>query len=189
MARLRILEFPDPRLRTRARPVEVVDDELRQLIDDMFETMYAAPGIGLAATQVDVHKRLLVADVSSEKNDPHVLINPEILELDGKAYSEEGCLSVPGYFAEAERAEHIGLYHRVVPKDDVVSEARTLAERLAKGPSFALEITKDSLNREASMDLVGALEAEAQIQAALMLHPDFRESYDAFVEKRDPNFL
>ncbi len=107
MTKLRILEFPDPRLRKKAAPVELVDDELRQLIDDMFETMYEAPGIGLAATQVDVHKRLLVADVSPEKNEPHVLINPEILEKDGTTVTEEGCLSVPGYYEEIERAEHI----------------------------------------------------------------------------------
>ena len=107
MAKLKILEFPDPRLRKKAVPVETVDDALRQLIDDMFETMYEAPGIGLAATQVDVHRRLLVADVSVEKNAPHVLINPEILEKDGVAVSEEGCLSVPGYYEEVERAEHI----------------------------------------------------------------------------------
>lgn len=107
MTKLRILEFPDPRLRKKAAPVERVDDELRQLIDDMFETMYEAPGIGLAATQVDVHKRLLVADVSPERNEPHVLINPEILEKDGSTVTEEGCLSVPGYYEEVERAEHI----------------------------------------------------------------------------------
>lgn len=107
MAILKILEFPDPRLRTKAAPVDAVDDALRTLIDDMFETMYQAPGIGLAATQVDVHKRLLVADVSAEKTDPYVLINPQILERDGVAVAEEGCLSVPGYYEEVERAEHI----------------------------------------------------------------------------------
>ncbi|HSD69662.1 MAG TPA: peptide deformylase [Woeseiaceae bacterium] len=107
MAKLRILEFPDPRLRTRAVPVKTVDDRLRRLIDDMFETMYAAPGIGLAATQVDVHQRLLVADVSPDKTGPLVLINPEILQKDGVAVTEEGCLSVPGYFDEVERAGHI----------------------------------------------------------------------------------
>ena len=89
MAKLKILEFPDPRLRTKASPVETVDDELRTLIDDMFETMYDAPGIGLAATQVDVHKRLLVADVSPDKSDPHVLINPEIIEKDGVTATDE----------------------------------------------------------------------------------------------------
>lgn len=107
MAKLKILEFPDPRLRKKALPVEVVDDSLRELIDDMFETMYDAPGIGLAATQVDVHRRLLVADVSTDKDAPIVLINPVILEKDGVAITEEGCLSVPGYFEEVERADHI----------------------------------------------------------------------------------
>jgi len=107
MAKLNILEFPDPRLRKKAVPVDVVDDDLRRLIGDMFETMYAAPGIGLAATQVDVHKRLLVADVSRDMSEPHVLINPVILEKDGVTVTDEGCLSVPGYFEEVERAEHI----------------------------------------------------------------------------------
>ena len=107
MAKLKILEFPDPRLRKKATPVEAVDDALRALISDMFETMYEAPGIGLAATQVDVHKRLLVTDVSSDKSEPYVLINPEILEKDGIAVTDEGCLSVPGYYEEVERAEHI----------------------------------------------------------------------------------
>lgn len=107
MAKLKILEFPDPRLRTRAKTIECVDDQLRQLVDDLFETMYEAPGIGLAATQVDIHRRLLVADVSAEKSDPHVLINPQILQRDGTQVTEEGCLSVPGYYEEVERAEHI----------------------------------------------------------------------------------
>ena len=107
MAKLTILEFPDPRLRTRAKPVETVDDSLRTLIDDMLETMYAAPGIGLAATQVDVHRRLLVADVSRDGTEPHALINPEIIEKDGVTVTEEGCLSVPGYYEEVRRAEHI----------------------------------------------------------------------------------
>jgi peptide deformylase len=107
MALLPILEFPDPRLRKKASPVARVDEVLGRLIDDMFETMYAAPGIGLAATQVDVHQRLLVADVSTEKNARHVLINPEILQKDGVAVTEEGCLSVPGYYEEVERANHI----------------------------------------------------------------------------------
>jgi enoyl-CoA hydratase/carnithine racemase len=98
-------------------------------------------------------------------------------------------LLMTGDFVSAEEAYRIGLYNRVVPNGAALEAAIELAEKLAKGPSFALEITKDSLNREASMDLAGALEAEAQIQAALMLHPDFRESYDAFVEKRETKFL
>ena len=107
MAKLKILEFPDPKLRIKAQPVETVDNALRRLIDDMFETMYDAPGIGLAATQIDVHRRLLVADVSTEKDNPRVLINPEIVEKDGVEVTEEGCLSVPGYFEEVTRAEHV----------------------------------------------------------------------------------
>jgi len=107
MAKLAILEFPDPRLRKRAAPVQEVDSDVRRLIDDLFETMYAAPGIGLAATQVDVHRRVLVADVSANGSDPHAFINPVILEKDGVAVSEEGCLSVPGYYEEVERAKHV----------------------------------------------------------------------------------
>ena len=126
MAKLAILEFPDPRLRTRAIPVETVDDEVNTLIDDMFETMYAAPGIGLAATQVDVHKRLLVVDVSSDNSEPNALINPEILELDGEIMTEEGCLSVPGYYEEVKRAEHI----RVRFLDRKGEEAELQAEGL-----------------------------------------------------------
>lgn len=107
MAKLTILEFPDPRLRTVAKPVERVDDDLRRLIDDMFETMYAAPGIGLAATQVDVHQRLLVLDVSEEKNRPMVFINPEIVASEGTEVCQEGCLSVPGIFADVKRAAQV----------------------------------------------------------------------------------
>ena len=107
MSKLKILEYPDPRLRTRAKKVEKVDDELRRLIDDMFETMYAAPGIGLAATQVNVHKRLLVLDVSEEQDTPRLYINPEILETDGDETCEEGCLSVPGVFESVQRSAWI----------------------------------------------------------------------------------
>jgi peptide deformylase len=108
MSLLTILEFPDPRLRKKAVTVTVVDDALRRTIDDMFETMYAAPGIGLAATQVNVHKRLLVLDISEEKNEPLVFINPEIevLDPDVRGY-EEGCLSVPGYYEEVCRPRRI----------------------------------------------------------------------------------
>ena len=107
MARLPIIEFPDPRLRTVARPVKEVDTRIRQLIDDMFETMYEAPGIGLAATQVDVHEQLLVLDVSEDKSYPMVFINPEILETEGSQVYQEGCLSVPGIYADVKRAESI----------------------------------------------------------------------------------
>jgi len=107
MAKLDILEFPDPRLRRRAEPIGQVDDELRALIEDMFETMYAAPGVGLAANQVNVARRLMVIDVSEGKDQPLVFINPEILEQEGNQKSEEGCLSVPGVFADVPRAERV----------------------------------------------------------------------------------
>jgi peptide deformylase len=107
MTKLAILEYPDPRLRNRAEPIASVDDALRRLVDDMLETMYAAKGVGLAATQVDVHKRLLVLDASDERNQPLVLINPEILAAAGRAPVEEGCLSVPGIYEKLQRATHI----------------------------------------------------------------------------------
>ncbi|HKK05918.1 MAG TPA: peptide deformylase [Gammaproteobacteria bacterium] len=107
MAKLEILHFPDDRLRTKAVPVERVDDAVRRLVDDMFETMYDAPGIGLAATQVNVHRRVIVIDVSEEKNEPHVFINPEILSKDGVEETEEGCLSVPGIYEKVQRADRI----------------------------------------------------------------------------------
>jgi len=107
MSLLEILTFPDERLRTKAKNVEHVSDETRQLIENMFETMYAAPGIGLAATQVNVHQRVIVIDVSADKDQPLCLINPVIIEKDGIEEHEEGCLSVPGVYETVERAEHI----------------------------------------------------------------------------------
>ncbi|HVC37922.1 MAG TPA: peptide deformylase [Gammaproteobacteria bacterium] len=107
MASLTILHYPDPRLRIRARPVAAVTVEIRRLVADMLETMYAAPGIGLAATQVGVDQRVIVVDVSEHGDAPQVFINPEILSSDGKEKMQEGCLSVPGVFEEVERAERI----------------------------------------------------------------------------------
>jgi len=107
MAVLEILHFPDPRLRTKAQPVAKVDDSVRRLVDDMFETMYAAPGIGLAATQVDVAQRVLVLDVSDDRSAPRCFINPEIVARDGEEEMEEGCLSVPGVYDRVRRAERI----------------------------------------------------------------------------------
>lgn len=107
MAVLTILQYPDPRLYKKAAKVEIFDQGLRELADNMAQTMYAAPGVGLAATQVDVHKQLIVMDISAEKNQLQVLVNPEILERDGLQYCEEGCLSVPGIYDEIERAERI----------------------------------------------------------------------------------
>ena len=107
MAQLTILEFPDPRLRTRAAPVRDFDASLARLIDDLLETMYAAPGIGLAATQVNVHLRLLVIDVSETRTEQQVFINPEILEREGTEQTEEGCLSVPQVYEPVERAARV----------------------------------------------------------------------------------
>ena len=107
MGILTILEFPDERLRKKAAMVKTVDDKIKKLVDDMLQTMYDSHGVGLAATQVDVHQRVIVIDVSEEKDDPIFLINPEIIEKDGIKESEEGCLSVPGFFEKVKRAEHI----------------------------------------------------------------------------------
>jgi peptide deformylase len=112
MANLDILEFPDPRLRTVATPVEAFDADLGRLIDDLFETMYSAQGIGLAATQVNVHQQLLILDVSETRDQPHVYINPRIIESEGSETCEEGCLSVPGIYAEVSRAEKIRISAR-----------------------------------------------------------------------------
>lgn len=107
MSLLPILEYPDPRLRTKAQPVTVFDAALRTLVDAMLVTMYEAPGIGLAASQVNVHKQLLVLDVSEEKNTPMVLVNPKIVAAEGSQTYQEGCLSVPGIFADVDRADRI----------------------------------------------------------------------------------
>lgn len=107
MALLPILHYPDPRLHKVAAPVRVVDERVRRLIRDMAETMYAAPGIGLAATQVDVHERILIVDISDAKDELRAFINPEIVERDGEAENEEGCLSVPGVYDRVTRAERI----------------------------------------------------------------------------------
>ena len=107
MAKLNILRFPDARLRTKAKPVAEVTDKTRVFLDDMLETMYDAPGIGLAATQVNVHQQIVVIDVSEEKDEPYCFINPVITKAEGEEVCEEGCLSVPEYYAEVERAENI----------------------------------------------------------------------------------
>lgn len=107
MATLEILQYPDERLRWRAAPVERVDERLRRLVDDMLETMYAAPGIGLAATQIGIDERVAVIDTSEHRDAPLVLVNPEIVARDGSAESEEGCLSIPGVFEKVRRAERV----------------------------------------------------------------------------------
>jgi peptide deformylase len=107
MAILEILHYPDKRLRKMAEPVKNVDENIKKLVDDMFETMYSAPGIGLAATQVNVHQQVIVIDISEEKNQPLCLINPEIIAEEGKERCDEGCLSVPDFYETVERAEKV----------------------------------------------------------------------------------
>jgi peptide deformylase len=107
MTKLAILEYPDPRLRRVAEPVQVFDDALRQFVADLLETMYAARGVGLAASQVDVHRRVLVVDVSEERNRPLTLVNPEIVAAEGLGPAEEGCLSLPGIFDKVKRPTQV----------------------------------------------------------------------------------
>jgi len=120
MAILDILHFPDPRLRAKAQSVARVDDSIRRLLDDMLETMYAAPGIGLAAVQVNVALRVVVIDVSEDRNEPHFFVNPEIIEREGVETMEEGCLSVPGYYDKVTRAERVRV--RALGRDGVSFE-------------------------------------------------------------------
>jgi len=122
MALLPILRFPDPRLKKVAQPVAEIDESIRKLAADMAETMYEAPGIGLAATQVDVHKRIVVIDVSEEKNELLVFINPELSRCEGAQIGEEGCLSVPGIYDKVERAERVSITYM-----DLDGSRRTLA--------------------------------------------------------------
>jgi peptide deformylase len=124
MAKLTILEYPDPRLRITAQPVTVFNAELKRLVADMFEMMYAVPGVGLAATQVDVHKQLLVADMSEDSNQPLVLINPRILEKDGDQVFQEGCLSFPGIYADVERALRVKVAAQDIDGNGFVLEVK-----------------------------------------------------------------
>ena len=126
MALLDILEFPDPRLTTVASEVEIFDETLKKLVEDMTETMYFANGIGLAATQVNVHKRLLVLDVSENQDTPRVYINPEILSRSGEQIHEEGCLSVPGIYANVKRADNINIRAQGVDGEFFEEEANEL---------------------------------------------------------------
>jgi len=123
MAILPILEFPDERLRKKAIPVETVDDSIRRLVDDLLETMYAAPGVGLAASQVNVQKRVIVIDITEEKNSPLCLINPELLAKTGSEEMDEGCLSVPGVFEKISRAQKIRV--RALNRDGEYFELET----------------------------------------------------------------
>ena len=154
MALLKILEFPDPRLRTIAEPVEQVDDEVRKLIDDMFETMYDAPGIGLAATQVNVHKRIVVIDLSEDKSEPLVMINPEFEVLtEDQDQMQEGCLSVPGFYENVERPNRIRL--KALDRDGKPYEL--IAEELL---AVCIQHELDHLNGKLFVDHISRLKRD-----------------------------
>ena len=154
MALLKILEFPDPRLRTIAEPVEQVDDQVRKLIDDMFETMYEAPGIGLAATQVNVHKRIVVIDLSEDKSEPLVMINPEFEVLtDEEDKMQEGCLSVPGFYENVERPNRIRL--KALDRDGKPYEL--IAEELL---AVCIQHELDHLNGKLFVDHISRLKRD-----------------------------
>jgi peptide deformylase len=150
MALLNILYFPDPRLRTVAKAVVDFDDSLRQLVSDMFETMYEAPGIGLAATQVDVHIRMLVMDVSDGRNQPRCLINPRIVSADGDEEMDEGCLSVPGYYEKVRRADYI----RVRAQDEFGETGEFEADGLE---AVCIQHEMDHLEGKLFVDYLSAL--------------------------------
>ena len=150
MALLNILHFPDPRLRTVAKAVVDFDDNLRQLVSDMFETMYEAPGIGLAATQVDVHIRMLVMDVSDGRNQPRCLINPRIVSADGDEEMDEGCLSVPGYYEKVRRADYI----RVRAQDEFGQTGEFEADGLE---AVCIQHEMDHLEGKLFVDYLSAL--------------------------------
>jgi peptide deformylase len=153
MALLPILEYPDPRLRTRAAPVTTFDAELKRRIADMFETMYAAPGIGLAATQVDWHHRLIVIDLSDDHRQPEVFINPVLLAKEGQAAGEEGCLSVPGIFDDVVRAERI----RVQVQD---ADGRTHERELSGMLAVCLQHEMDHLEGKLFVDYLSELKRQ-----------------------------
>ena len=154
MALLPILEFPDPRLRTVATPVKVVDNRIRTLVDDMFDTMYDAPGIGLAATQVDVHERIIVMDISEDKDQPRVFINPEIEVIDADLGEyDEGCLSVPGFFETIHRPRQI----RVTALD---LEGNTYTEELGGLLAICLQHEIDHLEGKLFVDYLSPLKRQ-----------------------------
>ncbi len=150
MAKLNILVFPDPRLTTVATAVETFDKELKKLVEDMTETMYSANGIGLAATQVNVHKRLLVLDVSENQDQPRVYINPEILSQSGEQTHEEGCLSVPGIYANVKRAENI-----TVKAQDI--EGNSFEEQLEELHAVCIQHEMDHLIGRLFVDYLSPL--------------------------------
>jgi len=153
MALLSILEFPDPRLRTRAQAVQIFDAQLGQLIADMLETMYTAPGIGLAATQVNVHRQVVVMDTSTDKGEPQVYVNAQILEREGEEVSEEGCLSVPNTFEQVQRAARV----RVRAQD---LKGRVFERELTGLTAICLQHELDHLAGKLFVDYLSVLKRE-----------------------------
>ncbi|WP_113906722.1 peptide deformylase [Aliidiomarina celeris] len=153
MATMAILRYPDERLRTVAQPVAEVDDALRATIDNMFETMYGASGVGLAATQVNVHKRLFIADCSENQDEPLVFINPEIVEQDGHFENEEGCLSFPGVYAKVERAGTIKVKALDRNGDEFIREADGLL-------AICIQHEIDHLNGKLFVDYLSPLKRD-----------------------------
>ena len=177
MALLEIIEYPDPRLRTVAQPVAEVTDEVRSFIDDMLETMYAAPGIGLAATQVDFHQRLLVIDISEDKSQPLCFINPEILESSGSTTGDEGCLSVPEVYEPVDRAASI----RVKALDRDGNEFVMEAEELL---SVCIQHEMDHLDGKLFVDYLSALKRQRLKKKLLKARK--RDSVDEQSTARSP---
>lgn len=154
MALLNILEFPDPRLRTQAAPVSQVDSTIQTLVDDMFETMYAAPGIGLAASQVDVHERVIVMDLTEDRSDPKVFINPEVTVIDDDLGTyDEGCLSVPGFYETVERP-------KVVEVTALDREGQPFTERLEGLMAICLQHEIDHLEGKLFVDYLSPLKRQ-----------------------------
>ena len=154
MALLNILEFPDPRLRTQAAPVKKVDSRIQTLVDDMFDTMYAAPGIGLAASQVDVHERVIVMDLTEDRSDPKVFINPEVTVIDDDLGTyDEGCLSVPGFYETVERP-------KVVEVTALDREGRPFTERLEGLMAICLQHEIDHLEGKLFVDYLSPLKRQ-----------------------------
>lgn len=151
MSILNILEYPDPKLRTIASPVKVFDERIKTIVKDMLETMYDAPGIGLAATQVDIHERIVVIDISEEKNQPLVLINPEVEVLEGEPeVMEEGCLSIPGFYEEVSRVNHCKL--------KAFDENGNAYEKICEGLlAVCVQHELDHLNGKLFVDYISAL--------------------------------
>ena len=154
MALLNILEFPDPRLRTQATPVSQVDSRIQTLVDDMFDTMYAAPGIGLAASQVDVHERVIVMDLTEDRSDPKVFINPEVTVIDDELGTyDEGCLSVPGFYETVERP-------KVIEVTALDREGQPFTERLEGLMAICLQHEIDHLEGKLFVDYLSPLKRQ-----------------------------